>query len=632
MVEQDADFEFQFKSPARPVVAPALGWREGRFANWTVVLGDRRFKLHKYNLAKASSFFEAAMTEAYESSETDLSEVLPKPTWECFEDVLDFIYQEGKEHPKSRGCCAGTPGNSPHTPASNEDGILACSNVVPLLNAADILGLRDLFERAVAFLRRKMGSRVDSSGPFQFWKVCLEFPQPLSAPLEKLASIARGAVMKNFERLLETDKEALLQLPSDALLDLLREDDIAVRSELRLACFVLEYGWRHGLVPSGPNRQREGESSKGEVANRTEAAGVPESDAVEGATRAWEEATRQGSVWWSLCASLRWGDLETDLQYGFESHLPLCQQDLSVPCGDYVTRAITGTPVKRDVSIKSDKVASLPAGTPVTVLEVVPMPEEDCIRGRIAEPAGYISMINTKNSSSWVIPARSQLKHFVFGRYFYLADYFPEVFVLLGMAFNRAQATWMCHLNHQHLQVPHGISLLPRTPVRPPHAPALAPHQVEQFFYFAPDRWRQGDLLRSPPASSGMLRFQLNIFPGCDTGWDVPEGGWAVSAYVMVVPEVHWMKGWELQDVEFSIQCVPWKEGAPELQFRRSATSTFTDQKKLQVGWKGFISSDTVGGSLNDLLSPEGYLLVQAEVLPESTIRGPKSVNPSKEA
>lgn len=405
---------------------------------------------------------------------------------------------------------------------------------------------------------------------------------------------------------------------------------MAVRSELRLACFVLEYGWRHGLVPSGACRLREERSKKGEGPEDEKVEGdEPSADATkapdgaaEDATRALEEATRPGSVWWSVCASLRWGDLETDLQYGFESHLPLCQQDLSVPKGDYVTRAITGTPVKRDVSIKSDKVASLPAGTPVTVLEVVPMPEEDCIRGRIAEPAGFISMINTKNSSSWVIPARSQLKHFVFGRYFYLADYFPEAFVLVGMAFNRAQATWMCHLKHQHLEIPHGISLRPRTPVRPPHAPDLAPNQVEQFFYFAPDRWRQGDLLRSPPASSGMLRFQLNIFPGCDTGWEVPEGGWAVSAYVMVVPEVHWTKGWELQDVEFSIQCVPWKEGAP--QHARSATSTFTDQKKLQVGWKGFISSDIVGGSLNDLLSPEGYLLVQAEVMPESTIRGPK--------
>jgi hypothetical protein len=94
----------------------------------------------------------------------------------------------------------------------------------------------------------------------------------------------------------------------------------------------------------------------------------------------------------------------------------------------------------------------------------------------------------------------------------------------------------------------------------------------------------------------------------------------------MLVPEPHWPKGWWLPNVEFSIQCVPWrepKEGGPDLSFGRCAPSDFKADK-LQVGWKAFITSEKVKREdLADLLSPEGYLLIRAEVKPTSTLQCP---------
>ena len=44
---------------------PRVSWREGRFRNWTVAVGEQRYRLHKFNLASGSSFFEAAMADNY---------------------------------------------------------------------------------------------------------------------------------------------------------------------------------------------------------------------------------------------------------------------------------------------------------------------------------------------------------------------------------------------------------------------------------------------------------------------------------------------------------------------------------------------------------------------------------------
>merc|ERR550532_2917004 len=107
--------------------APALSWREGRFANWTLVLGERRFRLHKFLLARASGFLEGAMAEVYDSSQTDLTGILPRPCWPFFEDLLDVVYGEGKEEPERKARAQAR--------AEAGEGVLSQMSAVPLLAA-----------------------------------------------------------------------------------------------------------------------------------------------------------------------------------------------------------------------------------------------------------------------------------------------------------------------------------------------------------------------------------------------------------------------------------------------------------------------------------------------------------------
>ena len=55
--------EIEFDGSGQPSRS-APSWREGRFSNWVVILGERRFRLHKFTLAQSSLFFESSMCEA----------------------------------------------------------------------------------------------------------------------------------------------------------------------------------------------------------------------------------------------------------------------------------------------------------------------------------------------------------------------------------------------------------------------------------------------------------------------------------------------------------------------------------------------------------------------------------------
>eukprot|EP00434_Breviolum_minutum_P044985 symbB.v1.2.040243.t1/scaffold7097.1/size28137/1 len=69
----------------------SLSWRDGRFSDWTVQVGDKFYKLHAFLLARASLFFEshmsiAARTEQGNAKGSDLTEVLPTSCHSAFEE------------------------------------------------------------------------------------------------------------------------------------------------------------------------------------------------------------------------------------------------------------------------------------------------------------------------------------------------------------------------------------------------------------------------------------------------------------------------------------------------------------------------------------------------------------------
>ena len=131
--------------------------------------------------------------------------------------------------------------------------------------------------------------------------------------------------------------------------------------------------------------------------------------------------------------------------------------------------------------------------------------------------------------------------------------------------------------------------------------------------------------LVSDDAVSGSLQYVLEVNPLGDEYATVPEeGGWVISAGITVVPLAHWPESWEFRDVRVSVRCVPWNNSRSRV-FEESYTLTFTSEEP-NVTWPSFLSSSEVrdaGLEMRDLLSPEGYLLIQAEVKPRSAVRGP---------
>ena len=92
-------------------LAKKITWRDGQFSDWTVVLGDREFKVHRQVLAGGShacQFFVGAFNEAYgqEACRTDLTQSLPVETHAAFENVLDFIYGSTEKVLTPENCCA----------------------------------------------------------------------------------------------------------------------------------------------------------------------------------------------------------------------------------------------------------------------------------------------------------------------------------------------------------------------------------------------------------------------------------------------------------------------------------------------------------------------------------------------
>ena len=105
-------------------------WTDSRFSDWTVRLGSRVFNLHRFCLARASTFFESHMeiAELQQTRHTDITEVLPKVCHSVFEDILEFIYSENKSD-----FFLGAPQ----------------PKLVVMLKAAEVLGMTQLIEHIV---------------------------------------------------------------------------------------------------------------------------------------------------------------------------------------------------------------------------------------------------------------------------------------------------------------------------------------------------------------------------------------------------------------------------------------------------------------------------------------------------
>lgn len=195
-----------------------LSWRDGRFSDWTVQVGDKSYGLHAFLLARASMFFKshmsiAAQTEAEGGQQTmprrsDLTEVLPQSCHSAFEDTLDFIYSENQ--------------STFEVPASK---------AILLLKIADILGIGGLFEA--------MGHRIElafsETAPLLLEQYC-RFHIPGTDDGAALKQIREGAVdliVQKFQPFLAIPEmhTALMRLPAAVLGEILADDDLLVAGE-----------------------------------------------------------------------------------------------------------------------------------------------------------------------------------------------------------------------------------------------------------------------------------------------------------------------------------------------------------------------------------------------------------------
>lgn len=200
-----------------------LSWRDGRFSDWTVQVGEKAYHLHAFLLARASLFFESHMSmeartkgEGSGSSGSDLTEVLPSSCHSAFEDALDFMYSE------------------------NQAGFEApASKALLLLKIADILGIGGLFDA----MGRRIEAAFSETAPLLLEQYC-RFHIPGTDDGAALRQIREGAVeliVRKFQPFLTNHemKTALLRLPARVLAEILEADELLVACEDAIFDFVL---------------------------------------------------------------------------------------------------------------------------------------------------------------------------------------------------------------------------------------------------------------------------------------------------------------------------------------------------------------------------------------------------------
>mmetsp|Transcript_39011 Transcript_39011/g.64271 ORF Transcript_39011/g.64271 Transcript_39011/m.64271 type:complete len:567 (+) Transcript_39011:42-1742(+) len=194
-----------------------LSWRDGRFSDWTVQVGEKSYRLHAFLLARASLFFESHMSIAARAEAedgvpatrgSDLTEVLPQSCHAAFEDTLDFIYSENQ--------------SAFEAPASK---------ALLLLKIADILGIGGLFEA----MGRRIEAAFSETAPLLLEQYC-RFHIPGTDDGAALRQIREGAVeliVRKFQPFLAIPemRTAMMRLPANVLIEILEADDLLVASE-----------------------------------------------------------------------------------------------------------------------------------------------------------------------------------------------------------------------------------------------------------------------------------------------------------------------------------------------------------------------------------------------------------------
>mmetsp|Transcript_90971 Transcript_90971/g.284563 ORF Transcript_90971/g.284563 Transcript_90971/m.284563 type:complete len:488 (-) Transcript_90971:158-1621(-) len=195
-------------------------WRDARVSDWTVVLGEHEFKLHRWQLLQASGFFEGHFQDGFAATSTDLTSVLPRAAWRGFEACLDHIYGEA------------------------ERADLAADMVMPLVKIADILEIESLFTRASE--RAKELLRTDPVALLRSSEGLLE---AAGDKLRMLYLRALEGARARFEDLCRDRQhvEALLGLPLPIAAELLSTDTLEVESEDTVLRFLDRYVARRAL-------------------------------------------------------------------------------------------------------------------------------------------------------------------------------------------------------------------------------------------------------------------------------------------------------------------------------------------------------------------------------------------------
>jgi len=202
-------------------------WRDARVSDWTVVLGENEFKLHRWQLLQASGFFEGHFQDGFAATSTDLTSVLPRAAWRGFEACLDHVYGEAQ--------------------ADTAD--FTADLVMPLVKIADVLEIESLFTKAsdkakemlrtdpVALLRSSEGL-VEAAGD----KLRMLYEQALENVRARFEDICRD----------RQQGEALLGLPLTIVAELLSADILEVDSEDAVLHFLERYAARRAPRGLGP--------------------------------------------------------------------------------------------------------------------------------------------------------------------------------------------------------------------------------------------------------------------------------------------------------------------------------------------------------------------------------------------
>jgi len=205
-------------------------WRDGQVSDWSVVLGEREFQLHRWQLLQASGFFEGHFRDGFAATLTDLTSVLPCAAWKAFEACLDHVYSE------------------------SEAAELAADLVMPLLKIADILEMESLFLKSSAQAKELL-----CTDPVTLLRSAEGLIEGAGDKLRALYEQALEGVRTRFEDLAHDKErvEALLDLPVAIVAELLSADFLEVESEETVLRFIERYAARRASPAKGLGSEAE---------------------------------------------------------------------------------------------------------------------------------------------------------------------------------------------------------------------------------------------------------------------------------------------------------------------------------------------------------------------------------------